>query len=203
MATRLLDARLEEHVRTAAELLRAGELVAFPTETVYGLGARADCERAVLALRKVKRRPAEKHFTILLARPGDWQGYAPELSPAACTLVEAFWPGPLTLVVPGGGGKEVGLRCPDCEATRRMLELAQVPVVAPSANVSGEPPALSAVEVLRTLGGLIAAVLDGGAAPLGVPSTVVRAGSGGIEVLREGALSRAEIEAALGRAGGD
>jgi len=197
MVTRLLNAANEEHVRAAAELLRAGELVAFPTETVYGLGARADDEAAMRALREVKRRPPEKQFTLLLAHPRDWRSHVAAPDPTADTLTEAFWPGPLTLVLPARQGGEVGLRCPDCAVARRMLELAGVPVAAPSANVSGEAPARSADEVLRAFDGRIAAVLDGGVATVGVPSTVLRVGPGGVEFLREGAASRAEIEAVV------
>ena len=193
MATRVLNAVLDEDVCTAGELLRAGELVAFPTETVYGLGARADDAGALAALCAVKRRPTGKKFTILIPHPDDCGLYAAPLCVATAALAREFWPGPLTLVVPDGKGGEVGLRCPDCEVTRRMLGAAGAPIAAPSANVSGQPPARSADEVLAVFQGLIAAVLDGGTVGLGEASTVVRVSQGGIEVLREGALSREEI----------
>ena len=193
MATRVLSAALEDDVRVAGELLRAGELVAFPTETVYGLGARADDARALAALCEVKRRPEGKKFTILIPDPEDCVIHAAPLSAATAALIRRFWPGPLTLVVPDGKGGEVGLRCPDCEVTRRMLRAAAFPIAAPSANVSGHPPACSAGEVLAELDGLIAAVLDGGTVRVGAASTVVRASEVGIEVLREGALRSEEI----------
>ncbi len=197
MATRVLSSAREDDVRAAGELLRAGELVAFPTETVYGLGARADDARALAALRKLKQRPDGKKFTILIPDPDDSALYAAPFSTtpfrAAAALAGRFWPGPLTLVVPDGHGGEVGLRCPDCDVTRRMLRVAASPIAAPSANLSGRPPACSADEVLAEFDGLIAAVLDGGVARVGKPSTVVRVSEAGIEVLREGALPRDDI----------
>ena len=117
--------------------------------------------------------------------------------PAARRLAERFWPGPLTLVVADGRGGSVGLRCPDLQTARELVRLTGVPVAAPSANPSGRPPATSAEEALRLFEGRIAAVLDGGPARMGVASTVVRALGEGVEVLREGALSEAEVRRAL------
>lgn len=197
MHTRVLDASKDEHIRAAGLLLREGQLVAFPTETVYGLGARADDDAAVKELLRVKKRPPDKKLTILIARPEDCGLHAAPLTRCAAALARAFWPGPLTLVVPDGRGGEVGLRCPDCEATRRMLAAAGVPVVAPSANVTGRPPAAGASEVLAVFDGRIAAVLDGGPARLGLPSTVVRVTGEQAEILRAGAISEEQIRAAL------
>ena len=149
MHTRLLDSCKAEDVRLAAGLLRGGQVVAFPTETVYGLGARADEEAAVDALYDLKTRPREKKLTILIPDPAAWQRHAAHLGGEAEALAAAFWPGPLTLVVPDGRGGCVGLRCPDLPVTRRMLRLAGVPVAAPSANLSGQPPATTAQGVMR------------------------------------------------------
>jgi L-threonylcarbamoyladenylate synthase len=196
MATLLLKTANHADVHEAGRLLREGAIVAFPTETVYGLGARADDPQAVQALYELKQRPPEKKMTVLIADPEDAARYAVPLSPVAAALARAFWPGPLTLVVPDGKGGEVGLRCPDCEPTRAMLRAAGVPVVAPSANLSGRPPATSAEEVLAVLDGKIAAVLDGGPVRIGAPSSVVRAVGDVLEVLREGALTEEQIRAA-------
>jgi L-threonylcarbamoyladenylate synthase len=195
--TRLLSANCSEDVVEAARLLRAGELVAFPTETVYGLGARADDADALARLYEVKDRPADKKMTILLADPEDARRYAKPLDEQALRLAKAFWPGPLTLVVPSLDVGEVGLRCPDHGAARQMLRLAGVPVAAPSANRSGEPPALDAEGVMRYFDGAIAAVLDGGRVRGGVASTVVRVALGEVHILRAGALTENEIRAAL------
>jgi len=198
MFTVVLNARKDEDIRAAGLLLREGQLVAFPTETVYGLGARADDDVAVGELLRVKNRPPDKKLTILIASPEDCALHAAPLGRCAAALAEAFWPGPLTLVVPDASGGEVGLRCPDCEVTRRLLGEAGVPVVAPSANVTGAPPATSAGEVLSVFDGRIAAVLDGGPARLGLPSTVVRVRGEQVDVLRAGAISEERIGAALG-----
>ena len=197
MHTRLLDSRKDEDVRLAAGLLRGGQVVAFPTETVYGLGARADEGTAIDALCELKARPREKKLTILIPDPDTWWRHVAGLSAEAGALAAAFWPGPLTLVVPDGRGGCVGLRCPDLPVTRRMLRLAGVPVAAPSANLSGQVPATTAQGVMRAFGGRISAVLDGGQARLKVASTVVRVDADGVEVLREGALSEGQIREAL------
>lgn len=197
MQTLVLKAAEPEEVRAAARLLREGRLVAFPTETVYGLGARRDDERALQRLYEVKGRPRDKKLAVLVADPVDAERYTGSLVGAAATLAEHFWPGPLTLVVPDGRGGTVGLRCPRCEPTREMLRKTRVPVAAPSANLSGEPPALRAEEVMEVFKGRIAAVLDGGEAPLGVASTVVRIRGDGADILREGAVKGRQIEEVL------
>jgi L-threonylcarbamoyladenylate synthase len=197
MHTQTLSADVEEDVRRAGELLRDGELVAFPTETVYGVGGRADDAEAVEALYRVKQRPRDKKCAILIADPDDARRHVDGLGPEERRLAESFWPGPLTLVV--GEEDAVGVRCPDCDATRRMLRAAGVPVFAPSANLSGYPPARNAGEVLETFQGLIAAVLDGGPVSGGMPSTVVRVRNGEVEVLRRGALAGERLREVVGR----
>jgi L-threonylcarbamoyladenylate synthase len=197
MDTRLLSAGREEDIRLAAELLRHGQLVAFPTETVYGLGARSDSKSAMAALRRAKRRPPGKPFTILIPDPEDASAYAAPLCAAAQALGRRFWPGPLTLVVPARGGGWVGLRCPDHDVTRRLLRRAGCPVAAPSANRSGDEPARAAREALEAFEGVIAAVLDGGTVPGGQASTVVRVSSDEAHLLREGPVTGARIAAEI------
>jgi len=197
IVTLVLSATKDEDVRTAGRLLREGRIVAFPTETVYGLGARADNPRAVKALYELKKRPTHKQMTILIADPEETDLYAAPLSRTAAALARAFWPGPLTLVVGDLAGGEIGLRCPDCGAARAMLRAAHVPVVAPSANLSGEPPAISAANVLASFDGKIAAVLDGGLVRLGLSSTVVRVRGEVVKVLRVGALDEMRIRRVL------
>lgn len=199
IVTLVLSARRDEDVRTAGRLLREGQIVAFPTETVYGLGARGDDPEAVEALYALKRRPPQKKMTILIADPDQCDLYAAPLSRTAAALARELWPGPLTIVVPDLAGGEVGLRCPDCDATRAMLRAAHVPVVAPSANLSGEPAALSANDVLAAFDGKIAAVLDGGTVRLGLPSTVVRVKGETVQMLRVGALDKGRIRKVLAR----
>ena len=195
MDTELLRAEDDTDLMRAAELLRAGQIVAFPTETVYGLGARADDAEAVARLVRVKGRPGDKKFTLLIASP-DEAGRWGELGPAGRALAARFWPGPLTMVVPDGRGGDVGLRCPGCDVTRELLRLAGTAIAAPSANLSSRPPATDAAEVLSVFDGRIAAVIDGGLARIGRPSTVVRLSGCEVEVLREGALATADVLAA-------
>ncbi|MCK4282781.1 MAG: threonylcarbamoyl-AMP synthase [Candidatus Brocadiae bacterium] len=198
MRTEVLRAGRREDMERAAALLRGGRIVAFPTETVYGLGARADDAAAVAELQRLKRRPKEKRFALLIASPGDaLRCGAP--GPAALALARVLWPGPLTLVIPDGKGGDVGLRCPDCEPTLELLRLVGTPLAAPSANLSGEPPAATAEQVLQVFDGRIAAVLDGGPSRLTVPSTVVRVLGAEVEVLREGAIPETQIREALSR----
>jgi len=194
--TEHLQASRRQDIERAAALLRQGRIVAFPTETVYGLGARADDAEAIEGLRRVKGRPGGKPFAVLVptleaARQHGVFGQVAE------RLAAAFWPGPLTLVVPDGRGGDVGLRCPDCEPTLELLRLAGFPVAAPSANPSGRPPATTPDEVIESFDGQIAAVLDGGPCRLGAPSTVVRVLGEEIEVLREGMLSADELRSVL------
>lgn len=201
--SRAPEARLIEE---AAACLRGGGLVAFPTETVYGLGARADAPEAVARLIRVKGRPEGKPFSVLVADADAAQAPA-EVSPIAQQLMQRYWPGPLTLVLPGKTGGMVGLRCPDHPVAQALVRAAGVPIAAPSANQSGGAELRTASEVQAALGGAIDLILDGGPARLpaalaaqagaGRPSTVVEVTPSGWRVLREGALSVAAITEAL------
>ena len=186
------------------DVLRYGGLVAFPTDTVYGVGALAFHRDAVLRLYTVKGRPTDKAIAVLVGRPSDLSTVAAELNPAAQRLMAKFWPGSLTLVVPKNPAlpeeisalPTVGVRMPDHDLARRLLELTG-PMAVTSANRSGELSALTATGALEQLSGRIELILDGGRVPGGVPSTVVDITSAAPLVLREGPVSAAEIEAAL------
>jgi L-threonylcarbamoyladenylate synthase len=188
----------------AVDVLRYGGLVAFPTDTVYGVGALAFHRDAVMRLYTVKGRSTDKAIAILVGREADLARVAGELTPAAHRLAEKFWPGSLTLVVPKhpqlpeavSGLPTVGVRMPDHELARRLL--AQTgPMAVSSANRSGEPNALTAADVLAHLAGRIEMVLDGGRVPGGVPSTVVDCTAATPQVLREGPVTAADIAAAI------
>jgi L-threonylcarbamoyladenylate synthase len=168
-------------------------VVAFPTETVSGVGARADLPEAVARLLAVKGREAEKKMAVLVAGIEGAERLVGALPATARRIAERWWPGPVTIVVPAAGGETLGMRCPALEVTRRMVGYVGAPVFAPSANPSGLAPALSAEEVLGYFEGRIDAVLDGGRVEIGEASTVVRVGAGGVEVLREGAVPAEEI----------
>jgi L-threonylcarbamoyladenylate synthase len=195
-----------DHIRRAARLLAEGGLVAFPTETVYGLGANAANLDAIKRLREVKDRPDEKPFTTHIARRSALEQFVPTPGSVGRRLSEKGWPGPLTLIfhVPDIDRAPIleklpdrrtetlyhdgtiGLRCPDNKHASDLIEEAKVPVVAPSANCAGNPPPVTAAEVLQDLDGKIDLVLDGGTARYAKPSTIVRVDGDAFEVLRQG-----------------
>jgi len=192
----------------AARLLGAGRTVAFPTETVYGLGADASDPAAVARIYAAKERPS---FNPLIAHLADTASAQAQgvFDDAASRLAEAFWPGPLTLVVPAGAGctvcdlaraglASVALRVPGNDIARDLLARLGRPVAAPSANRSGRVSPTCAAHVLADLDGRIDAVLDGGTAPVGVESTVVACLGGEPRLLRPGGVTRAELERVLG-----
>ncbi|MFP6738990.1 MAG: L-threonylcarbamoyladenylate synthase [Planctomycetota bacterium] len=186
-------------IAEAAELLENGGLLAFPTETVYGLGALERDAAACEKLRLLKERPAEKPFTLLLHDAGEVCRRAAGVSIAAQRLMKRFWPGPLSMVLPTGTpGKEetTGFRIPASGVTLSLLRQLTSPLIAPSANPAGCPPALNADEVMAFFDGKIDAILDSGPVQLQEPSTVVRVGNEGLELLREGALPLQELEKA-------
>lgn len=196
-------------VADAAAILRAGGTVAFPTETVYGLGADATAGEAVARIYEAKQRP---RFNPLIAHLADAdEAFSHGVFDAdARLLAKTFWPGPLTLVVPMAPGSpvsdlaraglsSVGLRVPDHAIARALLREAGRPIVAPSANRSGHVSPTMAAHVLTDLDGRIDAVLDGGATRVGVESTIVACFDDGPRLLRSGGVPREAIEHVLGR----
>ena len=183
-------------IEEAAQILRRGGLVIFPTETVYGVGANADDARAVERLYRVKGRPSGQPVTVHLADAALVRQMAVEWPRAAEALSRQFWPGPLTLVVPRREGGSVGLRVPRHPVAEALLAAAQVPVVAPSANVSGHPPPTTADEADHELGALVEYLIDAGSTPFGEASTVVDCTVTPPRLLRMGAAGR-EIEVAV------
>jgi L-threonylcarbamoyladenylate synthase len=181
----------------AARLLLAGGLVSFPTETVYGLGADATNPKAIDRLNQVKGRPPEKPYSLHLHNPEQMRAYVADIPPQARRLIERFWPGPLTIVMPSKDGSTVGFRLPDHPIAQAFLASCGVPVAAPSANRSGSPPPTDAQEVLAALGAELDCVLDGGPTRLGRESTVVEIIGGRVEIRREGAIPKDEILKAL------
>ena len=194
-------------IEHAAGVLRGGGLVAFPTETVYGLGADAASPAAVARIFAVKRRPADHPLIVHLAAGADLAGHAATVPAAARSLAGRFWPGPLTMILrrgpriaPGvtGGGDTVGLRMPRHPLAQRLLAAFGGAIAAPSANRFGQVSATTADHVAAELGDDVDYLLDGGACEVGVESTIVDL-SGALPVLlRPGGVSRAELEAALG-----
>jgi L-threonylcarbamoyladenylate synthase len=203
--TELIAAADPNVLRYAGDVLRHNGLVAFPTDTVYGVGAMVSRPEAVRRLYLVKGRSTDKAIAVLVGRVDDLAHVAAELTPAAQALARRFWPGPLTLVLnkhpdlPAAVSvlPTVGVRLPDHPVARSLLE--QIgPLAVTSANRSGEPNPLTAADVLAQLSGRIELVVDGGRVPGGVPSTVVDCTGPAPKVLREGPVSAAAIAAALG-----
>lgn len=206
----LLDAADPQAVQAAAEALAAGELLAFPTETVYGLGARADDDAAVQRIYSAKGRPAAHPLIVHAAETEQARRFAMDWPASAQALAQAFWPGPLTLVVKrepslaaaaAGGQGSIGLRVPAHPVALSLLREAHrlgVPgVAAPSANRFGRVSATSAAHVLQEFGPELK-VLDGGDCPGGIESAIVDCSGAQPALLRPGLLQRAQIEAVLG-----
>jgi L-threonylcarbamoyladenylate synthase len=199
-------------VQRAAERLAAGERVAFPTETVYGLGARADDDAAVASVFAAKGRPADHPLIVHVTGADAAETFAAEVPAAAQRLVAAFWPGPLTLILPrrdgvaaaaAGGQSSVGLRCPAHPVAQALLAAAGrlgVPgVAAPSANRFGRLSPTRASHVVDEFGPSLV-VLDGGACAVGIESSIVDLSRGRAVLLRPGGLGRDALEAVLGAA---
>jgi len=180
-------------IRTAVAVLQAGGIVAFPTETVYGLCVDPANAQAVARLYALKGRDADKACAYLVGGQQEAHALAGGLPPPAERLADAFWPGPLTLVVPGKEGR-VGLRFSSIALARALPRSFGGPLLQTSANRSGEPAALNAAGIARTLAGGVDLVLDAGRAPGGTASTVVDCEGPVFRILREGAVPAAEIE---------
>jgi L-threonylcarbamoyladenylate synthase len=204
IATKILLAGEARSLERAAELLRSGQLVAFPTDTVYGVGAPAFDAASVAAIYVAKGRPPEKAIPVLIADESDLPRITASVPDCARTVIARFWPGALTLVLPKrpdvpeivSSDATVAVRIPDLDLARALLRLTG-PLAATSANRSGQPSPVTAAEVMAQLGGRIAAVLDGGACPGGVPSTVVDCVASPPRVLREGGISIAALRDVL------
>jgi len=206
----LLDGRDPQAIAQAARALAAGELVALPTETVYGLGARADRDAAVAKIFAAKGRPADHPLIVHVLDAADAARFASELPEIAQRLMAAFWPGPMTVIVPrapamaaaaAGGQSSIGLRCPAHPVARALLAAARAEgvlgVAAPSANRFGRVSPTQARHVADEFeAGLI--VLDGGECEVGIESTIVDCSRGRPVLLRPGVLTPAQIEAVLG-----
>lgn len=191
----------------AAEYIRQGRLVAFPTETVYGLGANAFDPAAVKRIFRVKGRPADNPLIVHIADYDMLPLVARHISAAARHLMETFWPGPLSLVLPKtervpdivtAGLDTVAVRWPNHPLAARLILLAGLPVAAPSANLSGKPSPTLAAHVRRDLGGSVDLILDAGAAAVGLESTVLDMSGSQPVLLRPGAVTREDLEAVLG-----
>lgn len=207
MNTLLLSADAPETARIAAEIIKSGGLVAIPTETVYGLGANGLDENAVAKIFEAKGRPQDNPLILHISGAEQIEQFCHHIPQAAYDLAEAFWPGPLTIVLPArntvprrttGGLDTVAVRCPDCDVTRQIIRLSGVPIAAPSANISGKPSTTTAGHVRHDHDGKIDAIVDGGPCRVGVESTIVDLTEERPRLLRPGGITPEQLIAVLG-----
>ena len=208
MNTKMLSPQSDNTaVETAAALILQGEVVGMPTETVYGLAANALDGAAVAKIFRAKGRPQDNPLIVHIADFEQIYDLCSAVPPQAKALAEAFWPGPLTMILPKGscipnevscGLDTVGVRLPAHPLARALIRAAGVPLAAPSANTSGRPSTTTAAHVLRDMDGKIAAILDGGACGVGVESTVVSLALDKPRLLRPGGVTLEQLRAVLG-----
>ncbi|ECB9672210.1 threonylcarbamoyl-AMP synthase [Listeria monocytogenes] len=192
----------------AAELLQNGECVAFPTETVYGLGADATNQAAIQKIYAAKGRPSDNPLIVHIARLDQMNSFVASYPPKAIQLMEKFWPGPLTVILPlkkeslaanvSAGLSTVGVRMPEHPVSLALINAANVPVAAPSANRSGKPSPTTADHVIEDLDGKIAGIIDGGATGVGLESTVIDCSLEMPIILRPGGITKEQIEQVIG-----
>ncbi|MGF3066716.1 L-threonylcarbamoyladenylate synthase [Facklamia sp. P12950] len=204
MKTLIFD---KQSLPQAAELLKKGELIAFPTETVYGLGAIATNPVAVAKVFKAKGRPNDNPLIVHVANQDQVEELVNEISPIAQSLMDSFWPGPLTIIFPlkkgkvadnvTGGKQSVAIRMPNQSLTLELIGLVGTPLVGPSANLSGKPSPTSLAHVLHDFRGVIAGILNNGQAltEVGIESTVVYPHEDRVDVLRPGHITPSQIQA--------
>lgn len=193
----------ENSINTAAELIRAGEVVGIPTETVYGLGANAFDEDAVRKIFAAKGRPADNPLIVHISSFDEIEPLVTEIPALAKKCAEKFWSGPLTMIMPksdriplvtSGGLDTVGIRMPSNATARAIIKASGCPIAAPSANLSGSPSPTTAQHVFKDMNGRIPAIVDGGACGVGVESTVISFESDAIRLLRPGFISVEDLK---------
>lgn len=198
----------ERGIREAALWIKKGEVIAFPTETVYGLGGDAQNDEAVEKIFQAKGRPGDNPLIVHIGKKEQLDTLATSLSPLTEQLIDRFWPGPLTVIVPKKGGissrvtaglSTVAVRMPAHPVALALLQAANVPIAAPSANRSGRPSPTKASHVLEDLEGKIKGVIDGGEAGYGVESTVVEVKEDVVWILRPGGVTKEELIEVVGK----
>ena len=207
MDTKILLASRPGTAEEAATLLRSGELVAIPTETVYGLAANGLDPAAVAKIFEAKGRPQDNPLILHIAHTAQLEQLCHTIPAAAYALAERFWPGPLTMVLPAkdcvpkcttAGLPTVAVRCPDSAITRRIIDLSGVPLAAPSANLSGKPSTTSAEHVYHDHAGKIPLIVDGGNSRVGVESTIVDLTEQPPRLLRPSGITPEQLQEVLG-----
>lgn len=197
-----------ESLALAAKYLQQGEIVAVPTETVYGLAANALSEESVSKIYEAKGRPSDNPLIVHISSLEMWGELVSEITPDAYLLAEKFWPGPLTIILPKspkvpmkttGGLDTVAVRMPSHKDTLKLIQLSNLPIAAPSANLSGLPSPTSAEHCMRDLKGKIPLILDGGECNVGIESTVITLCSDVPTLLRPGKITAEQLSSVLGK----
>lgn len=186
----------------AAELIKQGKIVVFPTETVYGIGTNGLDAGAVKKLYEIKQRPLNKPVTLLVSNMEMVETVAKDINEMEYKIMKKFFPGPLTIIlkkqdiVPDivtAGGQTVGIRMPSGEIARKLVEIAGVPIAAPSANITGQPSGTDLQEIKKHFEGVVDFFIDGGESELGISSTIVQVIDGKPQILRQGSITLEEI----------
>ena len=207
MKTIILDAKAPDTIARGARIIRDGGLLGIPTETVYGLGANGLNPEAVLKIFEAKGRPQDNPLILHVSGPEQVENFCHDVPKAAWQLMERFWPGPLTLVLPARDNvprrttanlDTVAIRCPASDLTRAIIAEAGVPIAAPSANLSGKPSPTTAAHVLHDMDGRIEAIVDGGPCSVGVESTIVDLTGPAPRLLRPGGITPDMLREVLG-----
>ncbi len=208
MLIKISDKNSANTLKEAIRVLERGGIVAFPTETFYGLGAKFNIENALEKLYALKKRPEEKPMPLIIGDMGMLAAIAANVSDTASALMNKYWPGPLTLLLKAkkglskyltAKGDKIAVRIPGESIALHLVREAGFPITATSANISGMPPADDASAVLKYFGDKIDMIIDGGKTTGGQPSTIVDAFGKSIKVLREGAVSSSDIKDFLKR----
>lgn len=190
----------------AAELIKQGKIVVFPTETVYGIGTNGLDENAVKKLYEVKQRPLNKPISLLVSNMEMVNQIAKDITETEYKIMEKFFPGPLTIIlkkkdiVPDivtSGQDTIGVRMPSGDIARKLVELAGVPIAAPSANITGEPSGTNLPEIKKHFEGKVDYFIDGGESEIGLASTIVQVVDGKPQILRQGSITLEQINEIL------
>ncbi len=186
-------------LREAGFVIRNGGLVIIPTETVYGIAADGSNHAALEKLYQIKNRPKEKQFSLHIFKKEIMEDMCKDVPVAAYKLADKFWPGPLTMILKSKNGSTIGMRMPDNDIALRVIALSVVPVICPSANISGKPAPVDFAEAIQDLNGLVDLAIDTGRTKLASESSIVDLTIEGFKILREGAIKKGELESLINK----
>ncbi len=186
-----------ENISIASQALLSGGIVAFPTESVYGLGVCANNDSAVNNLYNVKQRPKNKQFAIMISKPEDVTRFVKYIPPIAEKLISSFWPGPLTIIFELDDNSTVGIRNPSNRIIKDLIDMVEVPIASTSANISGNDAAIDAQHVISDFSDMIDIVLDGGTAEAGNHTTIVKIQGDTFNIIRHGVIEKERLDRCL------